>query len=177
MGSLVAHCGFYKIKILYNINYMKKYKIDNYNLSILKLEEFIKSGYMFDAMKLLKKKYNGIKYSDIIQLSNKEDYKYIIITNNKRLVSFTYNIYRNDLHIMRYVLNINKDILKKIIVKLGKVYKHIMISLRKTDKKLINILLELKFHEWKSMKEYNGKNLDKGYKKIILFNWSNPDNK
>ena len=41
----------------------------------------------------------------------------------------------------------------------------------------MNILLKLKFKEWKSVKHYNGTKLDKGHKKIVLFNWPDPNTK
>ena len=155
---------------------MKKYKIDNYQLLILNLEEFLNSDYMFDVMKLLKKRYKNITYSNIIALSNKYQ-KYILITKNKKLVGFTYNIYDMDLHITKFILNLNKNILKKIINKLEKIYKFVMITIRESDKKLMDVLLQLKFKEWNGINRYNSKTLNKGHKKVVLFNWSNPDRK
>lgn len=154
---------------------MKKYKLGEHNLIVMDLENFLASDYMFESMKLLKKKYENITYSHIIRLNNTHQ-KYILIIKNNKLIGFIYGEFDMDLHIHKFVLNLNKDLLKKIIRKLEKIFKFVMITLRVSDKKLINILMELKFIEWNSIKQYKSKGgLDKGHKKIVLFNWNDPN--
>lgn len=154
---------------------MKKYKLGDHNLIVMDLENFLASNYMFESMKLLKKKYENITYSHIIRLDNTYQ-KYILIINNNKLIGFIYGVFDMDLHIHKFVLNLNKDLVKKIIRKLEKIFKFVMITLRVSDKKLINTLMELNFKEWNSIKQYQAKaGLDKGCKKIVLFNWNMPN--
>ena len=114
-------------------------------------------------------------YSHIITLNNTYQ-KYILIIKNNKVIGFIYGKFDMDLHIHKFVLNLNKDLLKKIIRKLEKIFKFVMITLRVSDKKLINTFVELNFKEWDSIKQYKSKGgLDKGHKKIVLFNWNNPN--
>jgi hypothetical protein len=153
---------------------MRKFNIhNNYQLLVVNFDELTRYEYMFEAMKLLKKRYKYMTYSDIIEVPN-ERQRYILIIKNNKLQGFIYSSYNVDLHIIRFYLkNIKSDIMKHIIYKLKSIYVKIMVSLRTSDKKLIKVLTELKFGQRTSIKKYNGTGLDDGYEKIFMFNWFN----